>query len=479
MHISPSTKNAIKVALSVVLAICLALWLQWDKPYWSVISIIAMAANETYGHAFRKGQNRVLGTLLGMGYAIFLIGCFSQDPLLFISFYTLFLAYCVFMASNQRYGYMFTIAFVVCAIIASIGGFDSTNTFNIAALRIQETLLGVVVYSIVFRLVWPQETESHFFSTLKQVVTKLNTSYSALLNNESLDLTINDNVQTQIYKLQELLSLPLTGSHQLQHQHKQWRFLVGVCQRVQAHVDYLDQQKEAFEGNNAADVEKALCTLATVLPLLDKAIANDRNSHKRLRLFMQEHAVELKVPLAISSPRLSKPIEQPILTQATKARLRNALKAVCILLTCFALWIFIPLPGGAIFPMLASVFANVIVTMPDSIVKQAFWGTLGWGAVILLQYTFIMPSFTELWQLAGFYGINFIIIWKLCESPSLGIQKVLGGNLLVVLTMSALQATPSYGIETPLLMLVNVMICMAVIRFYTGLFSSPQNKKNG
>lgn len=475
MRISSSTKNAIKVAISVVLAICLALWFQWDKPYWSVISIIAMAANETYGHALRKGRNRVLGTLLGMGYALFLIGCFSQNPLLFILFYTLFLAYCVFMAGNQRYGYMFTIAFVVCAIIASIGGFDSTNTFNIAVLRIQETLLGVVVYSIVFRILWPQETEYHFFMALKKVVVELNRRYCTLLDNNSRKVDCSNSVQPQIYKLQELLSLPLTGSHQLQHQHKQWRLLVGVCQRVQAHIDYLEQQNGLLESNNATDVEKALCTLATVLPLLDKAITNDRNSHKRLRLFMQEHSVELKVPLEIQPPLFDNAIKQRRLSQETKIRLRNALKAVCILLTCFALWIFIPLPGGAIFPMLASVFANVIVTMPDSIVKQAFWGTLGWGAAILLQYTFIMPSFTELWQLAGFYGINFIIIWKLCESPSLGIQKVLGGNLLVVLTMSALQTTPSYSIETPLIMLVNVMICMAVIRFYTGLFSSPKN----
>ena len=483
MPVSPSTKNAIKVAVSVVLAISLALWFQWDKPYWSVISIIAMAVNETYGHALRKGRNRVLGTLLGMGYAAFLIGCFSQDPLLFIVFYTLFLAYCVFMAGNQRYGYMFTIAFVVCAIIASIGGFDSTNTFNIAVLRIQETLLGVVVYSLVFRLLWPQETESHFFSTLNNVVTDLNSSYYTLLDNKkldnkSLDTSTISNVQTKIYKLQELLSLPLTGSHQLQHQHRKWRFFVSVCQRVQSHIEHLSQgQNTESEQSQTAYSEKDLRTLASVLLLLDKATTgdggNNGNSHKALRLYIQEHAAKLKAPLQENPSTTASLTQQPMLSNETKARLRNAFKAVCILLTCMGLWIFIPLPGGTIFPMIASVFANVIVSMPDSMIKQAFWGTLGWGAAILIQYTLVMPGFTELWQLAGFYGVNIFIIWKLCESPSLGIQKVLGGNLLVVLTMSALQSTPSFSIETPLLMLVNVMICMAVIRFYTGLFASP------
>ncbi|HCG5516570.1 TPA: FUSC family protein, partial [Vibrio parahaemolyticus] len=72
--LSSSTKEAIKAALSIVVAICLALWFQWEKPYWTAIAVAVMALNESFAHSIHKGHNRVCGTLIGIAYALFLIG---------------------------------------------------------------------------------------------------------------------------------------------------------------------------------------------------------------------------------------------------------------------------------------------------------------------------------------------------------------------------------------------------------------------
>ncbi|MCV5902370.1 hypothetical protein OFN63_40360, partial [Escherichia coli] len=71
--------------------------------------------------------------------------------------------------------------------------------------------------------------------------------------------------------------------------------------------------------------------------------------------------------------------------------------------TSLLIWIYLPVPGGFIFPMLAGVFSSIVPTMPPSIIKDAFFGVIGTGTVILLQYIFIMPMMTELWQLGLFY----------------------------------------------------------------------------
>ena len=42
-----STKDAIKAALSIVIAICLALWFGWEKPYWAAIAVAVMTLNES------------------------------------------------------------------------------------------------------------------------------------------------------------------------------------------------------------------------------------------------------------------------------------------------------------------------------------------------------------------------------------------------------------------------------------------------
>ncbi|MDF5312032.1 aromatic acid exporter family protein, partial [Vibrio parahaemolyticus] len=49
--LSSSTKEAIKAALSIVVAICLALWFQWEKPYWAAIAVAVMALNESFAHS--------------------------------------------------------------------------------------------------------------------------------------------------------------------------------------------------------------------------------------------------------------------------------------------------------------------------------------------------------------------------------------------------------------------------------------------
>ena len=108
--------------------------------------------------------------------------------------------------------------------------------------------------------------------------------------------------------------------------------------------------------------------------------------------------------------------------------------------------------------------------MPPSIIKDAFFGVLGTGSVILLQYIFVMPLMTELWQLALFYFVNIMVIWKVFATPKLMVHRILGINLLVVLTSGALNLTPVYQIETPLLMLVNILIILMIAKLFTDLF---------
>jgi hypothetical protein len=110
--------------------------------------------------------------------------------------------------------------------------------------------------------------------------------------------------------------------------------------------------------------------------------------------------------------------------------------------------------------------------MPDSIIKHIFWGVCGFGAVFIAQYVLIIPTFSEVWQLGGLYFINIFCIWKLFSKPHLMFHKMLGGNLMVLMTIGALHLTPSYSIDASFSMLLSVMITLLIVRFYTDLFKS-------
>ncbi|HHF2891909.1 TPA: FUSC family protein [Vibrio diabolicus] len=441
-----STKEAIKAALSIVIAICLALWFQWEKPYWAAIAVAVMALNESFAHSINKGNNRLLGTLLGTGYAFFLIATFSQDRFLFLTFFTLFLGVCIFMSSDEKYGYVFTIGFAVCSIVACMGGFDNQATFHFAVLRMQETILGVITFSVVYRLVWPVSTEQNF-------IQRFETSREAMLNAmkspNDIDIEALETNTANIEKLFQLVGLPLTGSYHLKEHRQLWRARLNEMAQIQ---DRLLEQADKPKRNEidwptlaqqlqSFDIKKPSTSLIGDVPFV---IQGDNNTawHHEHRTFIQ-HLNEDG---------------------------RKVLQGVSMFVTSLLIWIYLPVPGGFIFPMLAGVFSSIVPTMPPSIIKDAFFGVIGTGTVILLQYIFLMPMMTELWQLGLFYFINIIVIWKVFSTPKLMVHRILGINLLVVLTSGALNLTPAYRIETPLLMLVNIMIILMIAKLFTDLF---------
>lgn len=448
---STSTKEAIKAALSIVIAICLALWFQWEKPYWAAIAVAVMALNESFAHSINKGHNRLKGTLLGTGYAFFLIAMFSQDRFLFLTFFTLFLGVCIFMSSDEKYGYIFSIGFAVCSIISCMGGFDSQVTFYFAVLRIQETLLGVITFSIIYRLVWPVNTEQNF---VQRFEVSRETLITAMRNTESLDIEALESNIANIDKLYQLLDLPLNGSYHLKENIKDWRLRINEMAHIQARL--LELASDELE------------------PIIDwsSLIKN----MERLELIAPKLSLIGDVPnVACKSRDFTWHYEHRTFVQHLNEDGRKVLQGVSMFVTSLLIWIYLPVPGGFIFPMIAGVFSSVLPTMPPSVIKDAFFGVLGTGTIILLQYIFIMPMMSELWQLALFYFINCVVIWKVFATPKLMIHRILGINLLVVLTSGALNLTPIYQIETPLLMLTTILILLMISKLFTDLFRVKSN----
>ncbi|MBR9789870.1 MAG: FUSC family protein [Vibrionaceae bacterium] len=441
-----STKEAIKAALAIVIAICLALWFQWEKPYWAAIAVAVMTLNESFAHSLNKGYNRLLGTVLGIGYAFFLIAMFSQDQFLFLTFFTLFLGVCIFMSSDEKYGYIFTMGFSVCSIIACMGGFDNQATFHFALLRVQETILGVITFSVVYRLIWPVNTEQNFikcFETSRSILLESVTNPGSVCSESLLSNTAN------IEKLYQLLNLPLTGSYHLKQHRKVWRNRVDELAHIQ---EILVESVESNTKHNLEDTK-----------LIERLKNFDANNP-------QDSLVDNQNELLIQHVQTSWDQEKRSFLQHLNEDGRKVLQGVTMFVTSILIWIYLPVPGGFIFPLLAGVFSCVLPTMPPSVLKDGFLGVMGTGTVILLQYVFLMPLLSELWQLALFYFINVIVIWNIFSTPKLMIHRVLGINLLVVLTSGALNLTPIYRIETPLLMLTNILIILMIAKLFSDLF---------
>ncbi|QIR15598.1 FUSC family protein [Shewanella aestuarii] len=276
-----STKEAIKIGLSLTIAISLTFLLGWEKPWWSAITIIAMSANETYGHSIKLASDRLAGTMAGAFAAVVLVSFFAQERFLFLTTLILFAGLATFMSFNQRYGYTVRISFYVCALVCAMGAFDDISSINLIILRLQETFLGVIVYSLVFGLIWPDTTQGHFFALQNKILNCLEEKASQLSQKMSAEdvLKISDELQQvipQIAKMKTILDLPLNGSHQLKHQLEKWRTITISSYEITLKLTEIADQLT----NTQTDLTKRETDLAQItqqLTILKLAVKSDES----------------------------------------------------------------------------------------------------------------------------------------------------------------------------------------------------------
>ncbi|WP_277432326.1 FUSC family protein [Vibrio sp. 1180_3] len=449
--LSSSTKEAIKVALSIALAISLAIWFQWEKPYWAALSVFAMAMTESFSHSVLKGHNRIFGTILGIGYAFLLVILFSQDRFLFIFFYGLFMALCLFMSTDIRRGYIFTMAFSVCSIIAWAGGFDSQHTFNIALLRMQETVLGVVIFIVVFRLLWPISSEQTFSELFKQMHQHMINDTKSLLNAaEHHSSTEEIDLRQLIASLNNFLNNPTKDSYQLTFHKALWkkRLLDFAIIHHYLRQIQVDSEKEI----NTTLLNEILVALEEFTPQTPEYFV--------LPDFLQAYRDEVPLPT----------IETRSFTQHWKDDRRKVAHGVTMYIVGIYMWIYMSIPGSFMFPMILSIFACILPTMPTILIKDMLCSIIGFGIFYSFQYITIMPMMTEIWQLIAFYFINILVVWKVFSTPKLMIYRLLGGNLLLIMTMGALNLIPKYDISTTIDMLTIIVLVLMMGRFFGDLF---------
>ena len=463
MDLTPN-KSAVKVALAVSLSVCCALWLQWDKPYWSGMAVIVIAMSESLGHAIKKGQHRLIGTSVGIVIGLLLISFLSQERFLFLASLCAVLVVCVFMTSDEEYGDIYLTVFISCVVVASIGGFDSQITFNTLLLRLQETLLGVVAYTLVFRVLWPWDTEEIFFLLFSQTQQKLITSLDDLghfLATEPDEGLLKKAIKksdhrNSIKKLNEYLNVPLKGSYQLQNQHRQWKIRVKAMSVAQYYLSFILQN------------------ISSSTPLM----IQQRRLNKAVN-FLKDAENDTQ-PATISTEYILQAYDNlPSDAKPEFMRPRNyrldalkALKALSIFVTAIFMWIYLPIPDSYLFPLNAAIYAGLLATMPDRVFKHWMLGYLRFAILFIAQYVLIMPLMTEVWQLALFYFINTFIIWRVASKPQFVIHRLIGGNLMMMMTMGALHSTPTFDIETSLIMLIYIMLSLVLVQFYTRLFSN-------
>ncbi|GAL36547.1 hypothetical protein JCM19240_2616 [Vibrio maritimus] len=447
--------NALKLSISVPLALLLALSFGWEKPYWAATTVIILSTHESFGHSLKTGRERILGAAIGAILAFILVSLFPQDPTLFVTTFVIVAAILIYLGGCLHHGYLFKMAFVVCTLIAFVGNFDNVTTFNMAITRVQETILGVLVFTFVYSFLWPQKTEDLIFEQFATLVKQYRKIIVDYRFGHSKELELNT-LKADIERAKSLLALPLHGSYDLKSNVDKYRIVLASFIESADRLEQTELFDLDWHSHRCAELHQTV----------------NKNSIDQLS---RDDLYTLLLDSAWDNETLYKATKRSLtLFTNYQQRLVVVAQNVCVIISAFLLWIYLAIPGGTVFPMLACVMANAMTSMPKPYINNVILGFIIFATFVLLQFVLILPSLTEAWQLAIFYFSNLMIMSIGCDVFKQPLQKIIGPQMLVVLTNGTLHLTPNFDIQTPLIMVIFVFLSLALAKFYIDLIHLEQ-----
>jgi uncharacterized membrane protein YccC len=156
LSLSTRAKEAIKTGLAMMLVYGIALNFGWMNPSWAGWAV-AMCSLATIGQSLNKGLLRVAGTIPGCTMALIILSLASQSRWGFVALTSLWIFFTTYMMIiDKQRSYMWNVAGFVCLVILLTGPSSSENAFEHATFRTIETIMGVVVYTLVSVFLWPR-----------------------------------------------------------------------------------------------------------------------------------------------------------------------------------------------------------------------------------------------------------------------------------------------------------------------------------
>ena len=451
---SVRTKEAVKIALSLVLVYSISLQSGWMNPYWAGLAV-AMVSLAPPGQSIRKGFLRICGTFPGCLAALLILALAPQNPCPFIMlvggwiFFTTYM-----MLHDKERSYLWNVAGFVCLIIVLTGPSSSANTFEHAMYRTVETILGVLVYTGISIFLWPVSSRG---GARKSGLELLETQQK-LLGVDAGSLT-QANVQedlgklqvqgtTQLQQLRTMIQAESSENYEMQRMRPRWREFAETSERLLAaqvrcwfdlsqlnnlDVDAVFPDLQVFVRTLSERIERchgalsggavivdlpavritSNAELVRKLTVLDRAavavLQKDLRCLDSLTRSMSDRVNQLTTQAHAFADSSKPPVSEPgagggrafTLPAPDLDYLRGAGFAVATVIVGFTIWIYVNPPGHASWFQLTGTIAMAVAATQQMKAKNLVV-PVGLASMLgVCVYVFVMPRLTSFYELGA------------------------------------------------------------------------------
>ena len=442
-----------KSFIAAMLAYYIALSIGLDRPSWAIITVY-IVSQTSVGASLSRCLYRLVGTVAGAGMTVFIVPTFVNTPVLCSVILTGWITFCLYLSLLERtpraYG------FVLAGYTASLIGFpevsDPGAIFNVAIIRVQEIMIGILCAALIHRYVLPARLSGQFNSKLLQTLIAARQSIADTLNGKTDAVSRPLHMALALQLLQGIshhipydfsLSVPAKNARKGLHD-KLARLVIVNCEL---------RDRLALTEKVPGDVQKLLGDISFWLSGKDESHFKHRGealesrSEKLLRHYVMnqltfEEALQVSlirylteaivliqqcyrligvIHLAQQTPDLrdNTSVRGYVFHRDSLTAARTALGAFIIILSGCLLWIYTAWPDGgtavSILGVCCTLFGSFDTPAPH-IVKYII-GSF-WGVVISLVYSFaLLPQVNDFIVLVAVLAPVYLLAGSLQARP--------------------------------------------------------------
>jgi len=519
MKLSTNAKEAIKIALAMTLAYYVAMRFDWFSPSWAAISV-AFISLPTAGQSLNKGMLRLGGTLLAFVVGLFYLGLFPQDRWLFLISFTPYLAVVSYMVTGKNGQYFWFVAGFVSMMITTAGVSSSEHAFEFAAFRTLETLVGILIWTLISVFIWPRTNRATLTDVSRKLLAtqrELLSGYGDRLAGHGTDETLQPALSRQaklVAQLGQTIGAAASESYEVREVRTLWerlhglsestletlaRLLPGLEESRQIAIGRALPELGALFSEMSSRLEEAgniLCGKSPARPCKPIELSIDDAYVRALEPF-QRAAVEVTrnelesldaqtramldcvldlegydaEPTSAAAIDKSREAAGPLgLPPLDPERVRGAIMVVASMWAGALIWIYWNPPGHAswyqFLPNITLAAVQSMHTKPGFLKPFAFAYVVGMGV-----YVFIMPELSVFWQIG-------LVIFALSFAAAYffpGIGRV--ALFLAMFNMLGISNQQTYDFAAMANAFLFTMLALIMVVLLSYITRSPRQEK--
>ena len=498
-------------AMSITVSFGLAFYWSLEKPFWSGFTAMVISLS-TIGQSAQKALLRIYGSAVGAFMGLLLLSLAEQHHWMLLSLLFIYISFMIlFMVVSKYNSYFFYTSAIVGLIIILGSLHNNLSPFQYAIARMEETVLGIAVYSFLALLFWPRSSLDSLRSGLRQLAVMHQQIFQAQLTSISnpdtpFELQLYANGIRMLKSSQSLLPAARLENYQVRKQHQEWTSLFRYSSELLQSQNTLTNLLQHFsieeihalfprfreecallglQYDNLArqqDVDAAprnpTLTLDTAalesLNILDQhvvhSIIHEYERQMECCTALNEY-IRFVTEQDAPQPRQRPQEVEPAQDLLTLKQLEQFIRGAVIYWSSILLWMYVDPPGvpSVTFVEMTIVMGLVGIMSGDLPPLQIIWSFFAGCLLAAGVYFGIMPmlhGFAELGVLL--FGLSFIISFRY-YLPAHGLIRT--GLLMPVFALTGLNNAKTFDPAMFFTGALSLMLCAVLLALVYYIFA--------